>query len=88
MDTRAQSSRASLPIDYNKRLMLFSGRANPQLAVEIAGRLGVELGPVTLKTFSNGEAYCRYEESIRERTCSSCSPPAATRRRESPPTTP
>ena len=65
MDTRAQSSRASLPIDYNKRLMLFSGRANPQLAVAIAGKLGVELGPVTLKTFSNGEAYCRYEDSIR-----------------------
>ena len=49
----------------NKRLMLFSGRANPQLAVSIADRLGVELGPVTVKTFSNGEAYCRYEESIR-----------------------
>src|SRR5205823_8727655 len=65
MDMRTQSSRASLPIDYNKRLMLFSGRANPQLAVSIADRLGVELGPVTVKTFSNGEAYCRYEESVR-----------------------
>ena len=66
MDTRAQqSAQTSLPIDYNKRLMLFSGRANPQLAVDIAGKLGVELGPVTLKTFSNGEVYCRYEESIR-----------------------
>jgi ribose-phosphate pyrophosphokinase len=64
VDTSA-SSRASLPIDYNKRLMLFSGRANPQLAIDIAGKLGVELGPVTLRTFSNGEVYCRYEESIR-----------------------
>src|SRR5450759_5201864 len=64
MDTRTQSS-ASLPIDYNKRLMLFSGRANPQLAVDIADKLGVDLGPVTLKTFSNGEVYCRYDESIR-----------------------
>ncbi|MDX6661589.1 MAG: ribose-phosphate pyrophosphokinae, partial [Solirubrobacteraceae bacterium] len=27
--------------------------------------LDVDLGPVTLKTFSNGEVYCRYEESIR-----------------------
>ena len=45
--TRARShSRASLPIDYNKRLMLFSGRANPQLAVDIADKLGVDLGPV------------------------------------------
>ncbi|MCW3013076.1 MAG: ribose-phosphate pyrophosphokinae, partial [Solirubrobacterales bacterium] len=55
----------SLPIDYDKRLMLFSGRANPELAAKIAGKLGVDLGPVTLKTFSNGEVYCRYEESIR-----------------------
>jgi ribose-phosphate pyrophosphokinase len=65
IDTSTQTSRASLPIDYNKRLMLFSGRANPQLAVHIADKLGVELGPVELKTFSNGEVYCRYEESIR-----------------------
>jgi ribose-phosphate pyrophosphokinase len=55
----------SLPIDYDKRLMLFSGRANPELAAKIADKLGVDLGPVTLKTFTNGEVYCRYEESIR-----------------------
>jgi ribose-phosphate pyrophosphokinase len=55
----------SLPIDYDKRLMLFSGRANPALAAKIADKLGVDLGPVTLKTFSNGEVYCRYDESIR-----------------------
>jgi ribose-phosphate pyrophosphokinase len=55
----------SLPIGYDKRLMLFSGRANPELAANIASKLGVDLGPVTLKTFSNGEVYCRFEESIR-----------------------
>jgi len=55
----------SLPIDYNKRLMLFAGRANPQLAQDIAEKLEVDLSPVILKTFSNGEVYCRYEESIR-----------------------
>ncbi len=55
----------SLDIDYDKRLMVFSGRAHPELAGKIAGNLGVELGGVTLKTFSNGEVYCRYEESIR-----------------------
>ncbi len=65
IEAAAQSSRASLPIDYNKRLMLFSGRANPKLAADIANKLGVELGPVTLKTFSQGEVYCRYDESIR-----------------------
>ena len=63
--TEAQQSITSLPIDSEKRLMLFSGRATPQLAANIAGKLGVELGPTTLKTFSNGEVYCRYEESIR-----------------------
>ena len=55
----------SLPIDYDKRLMMISGRANPELAARIADKIGVDLGPVTLKTFSNGEVYCRYEESIR-----------------------
>ena len=63
--TEPQTIITSLPIDYDKRLMLFGGRATPQLAANIAGKLGVELGPVTLKTFSNGEVYCRYHESIR-----------------------
>jgi ribose-phosphate pyrophosphokinase len=57
--------RTTLDIGYDKRLMLFSGRAHPQLAADIAGKLDIELGGVTLKTFSNGEVYCRYEESIR-----------------------
>src|SRR3954453_21292385 len=61
----AVSPATSLPIDYDKRLMLFSGRANPELANRIGDKLGVELGPITLKTFSNGEVYCRYEDSIR-----------------------
>src|SRR5271156_6166860 len=65
MDTSSQSPPTSLPFDYNKRLMLFSGRANPQLAADIATKLNVDMGPVTLKTFSNGEVYCRYEDSIR-----------------------
>jgi ribose-phosphate pyrophosphokinase len=54
-----------IDIGYDKRLMLFSGRANPELAGKIAARLSVELGGVTLKTFSSGEVYCRYDESIR-----------------------
>lgn len=45
--------------------MVFSGRANPRLADSICKRLEVTPGPVTLKTFSNGEVYCRFEESIR-----------------------
>lgn len=54
-----------LPIGYDKHLMLFGGRANPELALKIADDLDVGLGPVTLKTFTSGEVYCRYEESIR-----------------------
>jgi len=49
----------------HKRLMLFSGRSNLQLGSDIARSLGIELGQSTLKTFTNGEVYCRYEESIR-----------------------
>jgi ribose-phosphate pyrophosphokinase len=61
----AVTAATSLPIDYDKRLMLFTGRANPELGAKIADKLGVDLGPITLKTFSNGEVYCRFEESIR-----------------------
>jgi ribose-phosphate pyrophosphokinase len=55
----------SLPWGYDRRLMLFSGRANPALAGAIGGRLAIGVSPVTLKTFSSGEVYCRFEESIR-----------------------
>ena len=51
--------------DYTKRLMVFGGRASMELAANIARHLDVDLGDVTLKTFSNGEVYCRYEQSIR-----------------------
>src|SRR5918993_4871601 len=48
-----------------KRLMVFSGRSHPDLALRIAQHLGVELGDVELKTFANDETYVRYTESIR-----------------------
>jgi ribose-phosphate pyrophosphokinase len=60
-----RTASTSLPIGYDKRLMLFSGRANPELAGRIATKLDVDLGGVILKTFTNGEVYCRFEESIR-----------------------
>jgi ribose-phosphate pyrophosphokinase len=49
----------------HKRLMLFSGRSNKALGESIAEKIGVRLGEVLLKTFTNGEVYVRYEESIR-----------------------
>ncbi len=54
-----------LQVESNKRLMLVSGRANPGLALRISDKLGVELSGMTLKTFANGEVYCRFEESVR-----------------------
>ena len=44
---------------------LFAGRSNPALARRIAETGGWPLGEVTLRNFSDGEIYVRYEESIR-----------------------
>ena len=49
----------------SKRLMVFSGRSNVDLAERICNRLGVNLGSTILKTFPNGEIYARFEESVR-----------------------
>jgi ribose-phosphate pyrophosphokinase len=54
-----------LVLPSSKRLVLVTGRANPALAGKIASKLGIELGGLTLKTFTNGEVYCRFEESVR-----------------------
>jgi ribose-phosphate pyrophosphokinase len=51
--------------DYSKRLMVFGGRCSMDLAAKIAGRLDLDLGQADLKTFADGEVYCRYGESIR-----------------------
>jgi ribose-phosphate pyrophosphokinase len=49
----------------NKSLMLFSGRAFPELASEIAGHLGVTPTPTAAYEFANGELFVRFEESVR-----------------------
>ena len=48
-----------------KRLVLISGRAHPELAVQIAEHLGSELVPTDARTFANGEIYARFDESVR-----------------------
>ena len=48
-----------------KRLRIFSGRSNPRLAEAIAISLGTELGGIQLETFADGDAYCRFTESVR-----------------------
>ncbi|MDT0310295.1 ribose-phosphate diphosphokinase [Streptomyces sp. DSM 44917] len=52
-----------------KKLMLFSGRAHPELAKEVASELGVSLVPTTARDFANGEIYVRFEESVRGADC-------------------
>jgi ribose-phosphate pyrophosphokinase len=63
--TAATSLPTSLSAEYDKRLMVVSGRANPELAARIADKLGLSLAAVELRTFTNGEVYCRFEESMR-----------------------
>jgi ribose-phosphate pyrophosphokinase len=48
-----------------KNLMVFSGRAHPQLADEVAAELGTSLVPTSAYEFANSEIYVRYEESVR-----------------------
>ena len=48
-----------------KNLMLFSGRANPELAAEVAQGLEIGLVPTSAYDFANGEIYVRFEESVR-----------------------
>ncbi|TMB30058.1 MAG: ribose-phosphate pyrophosphokinase [Deltaproteobacteria bacterium] len=49
----------------DKELKLFSGNANPALAREICGHLGVGLGEATVSSFSDGEIRVRIEENVR-----------------------
>jgi ribose-phosphate pyrophosphokinase len=48
-----------------KKLMLFSGRAHPELAREVSQQLGIEPTPTASFDFANGEIYVRFEESVR-----------------------
>jgi ribose-phosphate pyrophosphokinase len=48
-----------------KRLVLISGRAHPDLAEEVAAELGVEMVPTSAYDFANGEIYVRFGESVR-----------------------
>jgi len=48
-----------------KRLVLATGRAHPDLADEVARELGTALVPTTAYDFANGEIYVRFGESVR-----------------------
>jgi len=52
-----------------KRLMVFTGSANPELAEEVAKLLDVELGRVERGRFADGEIYVRFIDSVRGADC-------------------
>ena len=54
-----------ITLTTKKNLLLFAGRAHPELAAEIAGCLGIEPTPTKLSDFANGEVYVRFLESVR-----------------------
>ena len=56
---------SAIKITGEKRLVIVSGRAHPQLAEDIATELDSELVPTEARTFANGEIYARYGDSIR-----------------------
>ena len=49
----------------NSKLKIFSGRSNSVLADKVALALGRKLGKVSIRTFSDGELWVKYEENIR-----------------------
>ncbi len=56
---------SAIKITGQKRLVIVSGRAHPQLAEDIATELDSELVHTEARTFANGEIYARYDESVR-----------------------
>jgi ribose-phosphate pyrophosphokinase len=54
-----------LEIQSRKNLLLFTGRAYPELAAEVGVELGVAPVPTSAYEFANGEIFVRFEESVR-----------------------
>ncbi|HVX55462.1 ribose-phosphate diphosphokinase [Nocardioides sp.] len=52
-----------------KHLMVFSGRAHPELAEEVSRILDTALVPTSAYDFANSEIYVRYQESVRGADC-------------------
>jgi len=48
-----------------KRMLVFAGTSNSELAEGVSKHLGIELGNVKIRSFANGEIYVRYLESVR-----------------------
>ena len=49
----------------NRRVLVFSGRANKKLTAEICDYMDVPLGKTVIRDFSDKEVYVRIEENVR-----------------------
>ncbi len=58
-----------MDIVSRSRLMLFTGSANPDLAMEVADLMGAPLGKLERSAFANGEIYVRPTQSVRGADC-------------------
>jgi len=47
------------------RLKIFTGSANPRLAEELCGCLGIPLGKASVRQFADGEIYLQIQENVR-----------------------
>ncbi|RVW02894.1 ribose-phosphate diphosphokinase [Rhodococcus xishaensis] len=56
---------SAISSDVQKNLMLFSGRAHPELAEQVAKELDIQVTPQSARDFANGEIFVRFEESVR-----------------------
>ena len=54
-----------MTVPSQKKMMLFGGRAFPELATEVADCMGIEPAPAKLFDFANGEIMVRFLESVR-----------------------
>ena len=53
------------PAIMDRKLKIFSGRSNQVLGERIAKSLGQDLGNLSIKIFSDGELWIKFEENIR-----------------------
>lgn len=56
---------AEKSVPTQKRLVLLSGRAHPELAEAVAEELAIDLSPTLAYDFANGEIFIRFRESVR-----------------------
>ena len=52
-----------------KKMLIFSGSSNTELAQKVSTNLGTELSKVERKSFASGEIYLRLTDSVRGGDC-------------------